>query len=130
MKCNIYVSFSVFIFINTPHYAVFSFHFILCRKFLVYNEIMYVVLELMEFDVYNVDMYISCVFQYIVFNKSCSSWIIRKIRSLIIIWIDLDFVFCPSQCEEFLEAYLIQYITHPNGFLYIHKILFCDLLSS
>ena len=31
---------------------------------------MYVVLELMKFDVYNVNMYISFVFPYVVFNKS------------------------------------------------------------
>ena len=69
MKCDVYFSFSLFISINTPHDAIFAFHFHVGS--LLY-EIMYQffffsckVLELMKFYVYNVDMYISCVFPYI-----------------------------------------------------------------
>ena len=41
MKCNIYFSFSLYILIDTPHYAVFAFHFFVLGSFLYKDEIMY-----------------------------------------------------------------------------------------
>ena len=55
MKCNVYVSFSLFILIDTPimQYLLP----IMCRKVFVYKDgEMYVMFELMKFDLYTVDM--------------------------------------------------------------------------
>ena len=57
MKCNVYVSFSLFILIDTLYYTVSASHFVLSIFFFVYKDVeMYAMLELMKFDTYNVVM--------------------------------------------------------------------------